>query len=177
LEAIDWIAEEVARNHAAGRLPVKAEAFGRCEIDGVRLYGIADRIDRAADGSLAIIDYKTGKAPSGKAVREGYSMQLGLLGLIAEHGGFEDVAGRPTTFEYWSLAKDRGRLGHLSSPVGGRNGIDPAEFTTLAARNFQAAAGHWLTGDAPFTAKLHPEHAPYGDYDQLMRLDEWYGRE
>jgi len=24
---------------------------------------------------------------------------------------------------------------------------------------------------------LHPEHAPYGDYDQLMRRDEWYGRE
>jgi len=23
---------------------------------------------------------------------------------------------------------------------------------------------------------LHPEQAPYGDYDQLMRLDEWYGR-
>jgi ATP-dependent helicase/nuclease subunit B len=48
---------------------------------------------------------------------------------------------------------------------------------TVAARNFIAAAETWLTGDAPFTAKLHPEHAPYGDYDQLMRLDEWYGRE
>jgi ATP-dependent helicase/nuclease subunit B len=24
---------------------------------------------------------------------------------------------------------------------------------------------------------LHPEYAPYGDYDQLMRRDEWYGRE
>mgnify|MGYP006142135021 CR=1 FL=1 len=39
-----------------------------------------------------------------------------------------------------------------------------------------AAAGQWLTGSEPFTAKLHPEYAPYGDYDQLMRLDEWYGR-
>ena len=35
----------------------------------------------------------------------------------------------------------------------------------------------WLTGAEPFTAKLHPIYAPYGDYDQLMRLDEWYGRE
>ena len=34
----------------------------------------------------------------------------------------------------------------------------------------------WLTGDEPFTAKLNPAYAPYGDYDQLMRLEEWYGR-
>ena len=39
------------------------------------------------------------------------------------------------------------------------------------------AVARWLTGDAPFVAKLHPELAPYGDYDQLMRLDEWYGRQ
>ena len=26
-------------------------------------------------------------------------------------------------------------------------------------------------------AKLHPEYAPYAEYDQLMRRDEWYGRE
>jgi ATP-dependent helicase/nuclease subunit B len=176
-EAIDWIAEQVARNRAEGRLPFRAEIWGESKIDGVTLGGKVDRIDKLADGSLAIIDYKTGKAPSGKAVREGYSMQLGLLGLIAEGKGFPDVAGTPSCFEYWSLAKDRGRLGHLSSPVGGKNGIDPAEFTTIAARHFIAAAREWLTGEAPFTAKLHPEHAPYGDYDQLMRLDEWYGRE
>ena len=39
------------------------------------------------------------------------------------------------------------------------------------------AAAKWLTGDEPFTAKLNPAYAPYGDYDQLMRLEEWYGRE
>ena len=177
MEAIDWIAGEVAKNKEAGRLPVAAEARGECEIGGVSLYGIADRIDRAADESLVIVDYKTGKPPSGKAVAEGYSMQLGLLGLIAEHGGFEGIDGLPAAFEYWSLARSKGRLGYVDSPVGGKKGIDPAEFTTLAARNFIAAAEKWLLGEEPFTAKLHPEYAPYGDYDQLMRLEEWYGRE
>jgi ATP-dependent helicase/nuclease subunit B len=104
-------------------------------------------------------------------------MQLGLLGLIAERGGFEEIEGVPACFEYWSLARKAGKLGYVASPVAGRNGIDPAEFTTIAARNFLGAAARWLTGDEPFTAKLHPEHAPYGEYDQLMRLDEWYGRE
>jgi ATP-dependent helicase/nuclease subunit B len=178
LEAIDWIAAEMAKNRASGRRPVAAEAKGTCEVEGVKLYGEADRIDRLADGSLAIVDYKTGKPPSAKAVAEGYSMQLGLLGLIAARGGFDGIAGIPACFEYWSLARDRtGKLGYVASPVGGRSGIDPAEFTAVATRNFLAAAARWLTGDEPFTAKLHPEHAPYGDYDQLMRLDEWYGRE
>src|SRR3546814_568674 len=77
----------------------------------------------------------------------------------------------------WSSDVCSSDLGYVASPVGGRNGLDPADFTTLAARNFIAAAEKWLTGAEPFTAKLHPEYAPYGDYDQLMRLDEWYGRE
>ncbi len=177
LEAIDWVAAEMARGSEAGRRPLSAETVGTTVIDGIALKGIADRIDITGDGTLAIVDYKTGMPPSRKAVEEGYSMQLGLLGLIAERGGFDGIEGVPAAFEYWSLAKKAGKLGHVASPVGGKSGIDPADFTTLAARNFAAAAAHWLTGDAPFTAKLHPEHAPYGDYDQLMRLEEWYGRE
>jgi ATP-dependent helicase/nuclease subunit B len=50
------------------------------------------------------------------------------------------------------------------------------EFLDRAYRNFAEAAGKWLTGTEPFTAKLNPAYAPYGDYDQLMRLEEWYGR-
>jgi ATP-dependent helicase/nuclease subunit B len=177
LEAIDWIAEEVAKNREAGRRPLRAEAWGETEVAGVTLHGMADRIDRLADGSLAIVDYKTGTPPGPKAVGEGYSMQLGLLGLIAERDGFDGIEGVPAAFEYWSLARKAGKLGYVASPVGGRSDIDPVDFTTVAARHFIAAAEAWLTGGAPFTAKLHPEFAPYGEYDQLMRLDEWYGRE
>jgi ATP-dependent helicase/nuclease subunit B len=178
-EAIDFIAGQVEANRADGRRPLAAEARGLAEIGGVKLYGVADRIDRLADGGLAIVDYKTGSPPSGKAVAEGYSLQLGLLGLIAERGGFDGVEGAAACFEYWSLARDQrsGRLGYVKSPVGGRSGLDAGDFTALAARNFAAAAEKWLSGAEPFTAMLHPEYAPYGDYDQLMRLDEWYGRE
>ncbi|HMJ92532.1 MAG TPA: double-strand break repair protein AddB [Allosphingosinicella sp.] len=176
IEAIDWIADEMARNREAGRRPLRAETRGEIKMDGLTLHGVADRIDRLADGRLAIVDYKTGTPPGPKAVAEGYAMQLGLLGLIAEREGFEGVEGIPAAFEYWSLAKKAGKLGHVSSPVG-KNRIDPETFTELAARNFLGAAARWLTGDEPFTARLRPEYSPYGEYDQLMRLDEWYGRE
>jgi ATP-dependent helicase/nuclease subunit B len=111
-------------------------------------------------------------------VAEGYSMQLGLLGLIAERGGFDGVEGVPIDFEYWSLARNRENgFGYVARPVGGKDGIDPERFTALAADVLARAVRKWLTGAAPFTAKLAPEYAPYGDYDQLMRLDEWYGRD
>ena len=176
-ESIAWIADEMLAQLAAGRRPIVAELFGEREIDAIRLYGKVDRIDRMPDGSLAIVDYKTGQPPGTKQVAAGYAMQLGLLGLIAENGGFKEISGKAGAFEYWSLAQKDGKLGYVAPATGKRVGIDPSEFTALAYRNFAEAAAKWLTGNAPFVAKLHPELAPYADYDQLMRLDEWYGRQ
>ena len=178
--AIAWVGETVAAQAATGRTVVSAEGKGEIALYGVALRGRYDRIDREVDGGLAIVDYKTGKAPSATAVREGFSQQLGLLGLIAERGGFPDAAGEARAFEYWSLAKGRSGFGELTSPCdpGGKGGkIINADFVGVAAANFKAAVELWLTGDAPFTAKKVPEYAPYADYDQLMRLDEWYGRD
>ena len=175
LEAIDWVATTLQANAEDGRLPLTAEIFGQAEVAGVELYGKVDRIDRLADGGLAIVDYKTGKPPSRKQVEAGFALQLGLLGLIAEKGGFPDVTGQAAAYEYWSLARERGQFGHVMSPVGTK-GIAAEDFVAHAAHHLTEAIEHWLTGDAPFTAKLHPEFAPYGDYDQLMRLEEWYGR-
>ena len=180
IEAIDWIATRVAADAAAGRRVAFAEGKGQIALAGVTLTGRYDRIDTLPGGGLGIIDYKTGKAPSSAAVRAGFSLQLGLLGIIAERGGFEGVSGEARCFEYWSLAKDRDSFGKVTSPVddaGKRDKIPTSEFTAIAAENFAAAAARWLTGDEAFTAKLVPEYAPYAEYDQLMRRDEWYGRE
>jgi ATP-dependent helicase/nuclease subunit B len=176
-EAIAWIAAEMVSAKADGRVPLAAEVKGETEINGIRLYGTVDRIDRLADGTLAIVDYKTGEPPAPKQVAAGFAMQLGLLGLIAESEGFEGVTGLARQFEYWSLAQRAGQLGFIAPATGKRSSIDPADFTSMALDRFSEAAARWLTGDAPFTAKLHPALAPYGDYDQLMRLDEWYGRQ
>jgi ATP-dependent helicase/nuclease subunit B len=173
LEAIDWVAELERANRAEGRRPLAAEITGEAVVAGVTVHGRADRIDRLADGGLAIIDYKTGQPPTQKAVTEGFALQLGLLGLIGRAGGFEGVVGDPEAFEYWSLARYRGQFGRLMCPD---KDMGPGEFLDHSYRNFAKAAADWLTGDAPFTAKLNPAYAPYGDYDQLMRLEEWYGR-
>lgn len=180
IEAIDWIVAEMDKQAESGRQVLIAEETGKIMIAGVELRGTADRIDRLAEGGLGIVDYKTGKAPSAAAVRAGYSLQLGLLGLIAERGGFDKISGTAVAFEYWSMARSGDGFGKVSTPVdpeGRRDRIVTAAFTKIAAHNFVEAVATWLTGDEPFTAKLVPEYAPYADYDQLMRRDEWYGRD
>jgi ATP-dependent helicase/nuclease subunit B len=174
MEAIAWVADEERANRAAGRKPIAAEFEGKADVGGIVLEGRADRIDRLADGRLAIIDYKTGKAPAQKAVDAGFALQLGLLGLIARAGGFGDIRGEPGAHEYWSLAKHGAAFGKRTSPD---KDMGPEDFVAHAEANFRAAASTWLLGNEPFTAKLNPAFAPYGDYDQLMRLEEWYGRE
>ncbi|MEO8723016.1 MAG: double-strand break repair protein AddB [Sphingobium sp.] len=181
LAAVEWIAGQVASDLAEGRRIIAVEARGRTSIAGVTLTGQADRIDRLADGSLAIVDYKTGKPPSGAQVKAGYYMQLGLLGLIAERGGFADLGDGQSVsaFEYWSTGKDKGAFGHRKSPVkpgGSDKMIATEELTAHASAHFAQAAEKWLTGTEPFVAKLNPDLPSYGDYDQLMRLEEWYGR-
>ncbi|MGE4323625.1 MAG: double-strand break repair protein AddB [Sphingobium sp.] len=181
---VRWIAEQVMLDRQAGREIAGVELEGRASIAGIMLTGKADRIDRLPDGTIAIVDYKTGKPPGARQVRAGYALQLGLLGLIAEarEGGFPDIGAGAIAgaFEYWSLAKKGDNFGYRESPVdpaGKRDRIVTADFTAHAYDQFTELAGRYLTGTDPFDAQVNPEVAHYGDYDQLMRLEEWYGRD
>ncbi|WP_219892627.1 double-strand break repair protein AddB [Aquisediminimonas profunda] len=178
-EAAEWIERSVAENKAQGRTPLVAEVSGETEFAGVKIRGRADRIDRLTDGRLAIVDYKTGEGPNNKQIAAGFAMQLGLVGLIAEQGGFEGAHGQSGAFEYWSLArhgKSR-QFGKITSPVAGNNAVsEPEKFVDLIAAQFREAAANWLTGIEPYKAKIRPEYA-WADYDQLMRLEEWQGRD
>ena len=180
LAALEWIDAEVATLTSAGRRVLATEIRGDMRVDGIRIHGRADRIDRMPDGALGIIDYKTGKPPSGKMVEAGFALQLGLIGLIARDGGFDGVAGEPTHFEYWSLTRGKGEAGFgwREEPVpGGRkkSGIPREEFLYKTEEYLREAIARWLLGNDPFTAQLRPDIGGYNDYDQLMRLDEWIG--
>jgi ATP-dependent helicase/nuclease subunit B len=176
-EALSWIARETLEMREAGRHIISTESDGTLTVAGVELTGRADRVDRDANGALVIVDYKSGKPPSAKSVKAGFKIQLGLLGAMADAGKFKDVSGKAQGFEYWSLGKNKQKgLGYINRPATAKNGM-LADFIPEALKFAREAVENWIIGDAPFTAKLHPEHAPYDDYNQLMRLNEWYGRQ
>jgi ATP-dependent helicase/nuclease subunit B len=179
MAALQWVEDYNAELALQGRVPVLWEETGAVEIMGVKLHGRADRIDRLADGSLAVVDYKTGKPPSGKMVQEGFALQLGLVALIAERGGFAGVGGKVHGFEYWSLQKKSDVFGYCEEPVPeGRKktGLPREQFVPETLRFLTEAIEDYILGTKPFTARPNPDLPGYTDYDQLMRLEEWQGR-
>ncbi len=181
MKALEWVEDTIAGFD--GRKPALFEEWGEVTFQGVHIFGKVDRIDTLSDGTLAIVDYKTGGPPTGKEVEAGFALQLGTIGLMAEAGGFEKLTGTATRFEYWSLAKndksDTG-FGYIATPVlegNKRSGIPPEDFLPQAREYLEGALDTWILGDAPFTARLNPDAKVYATYDQLMRLDEWMGRE
>ncbi|MGH6785578.1 MAG: double-strand break repair protein AddB [Novosphingobium sp.] len=179
---LEWIDVEIANRAAEGRGVLESEIKGEMMFAGVKVHGRADRIDRLPDGAIAVVDYKTGAPPSGAMVEQGYALQLGTIGLIARAGGFAGVAGEPTHFEYWSLAKGKSSeagFGYVSEPItegAKKSGLPRDEFLSRIESFLREAIETWIVGDAPFEASLQPDRFGYNDYDQLMRLDEWQAR-
>lgn len=175
--ALETLVDLVRAGEADGRTVISCEATGAMDWRGVRVHGRADRIDRLADGALAIVDYKTGAPPSGKKVEKGFALQLGLLGLIAREGDFGGLSGDATHFEYWSLARENGEFGYVTTPIkhpGSKKGkIAPEDFLPLHAQYLDRAIDLFIKGREPFTARFNPDYPGYNDYDQLMRLEEW----
>jgi ATP-dependent helicase/nuclease subunit B len=174
----DWVADiEIQRRSDRPPIALIPEASGTLSLERpgglFRLTGRADRIERRRDGGLAILDYKTGAAPSQKEVDAGLAPQLLLEAAMAQEGAFgEAVAGITEELTYW----------HLSG------GYQPGELRTLF-RGDAAAIASAVAGarnalcalidayDAPdrcYLSQPHPGYAPrFSDYAQLARVAEW----
>ncbi|MFT9099175.1 MAG: double-strand break repair protein AddB [Zymomonas mobilis subsp. pomaceae] len=174
LQAINWIEQQIQQMTEEGRSIVKVEQYGKCLIEGIELFGWVDRIDRLSDGSLAIVDYKTGQPPSSKSVTSGDNLQLGLLALIIEQGGIPSIEGHVQAFEYWSMAQNKNKqAGYKISVLGGKQAISPEAFLNFTEKRFSEVIQSYLLGNAAFTARPYRGKKLYDDYVQLMRFDEW----
>ncbi|MFP4003712.1 MAG: double-strand break repair protein AddB, partial [Alphaproteobacteria bacterium] len=168
---LDW---EYARR-AAGAAPLLLEAKGALDLDagqGFTLIARADRIDRLAAGGHAIIDYKTGRAPSDKEVGAGFAPQLPLEGAILEAGGFEDAeAGAAHALLYVTLGG--GRTPGEERPVtGGAGSAEACVAEALAGLKSLIAQYH--DPSTPFLSRPHVQFlAHQSDYDHLARVKEW----
>jgi ATP-dependent helicase/nuclease subunit B len=132
----------------------------------------ADRIDRRRDGTLAIIDYKTGSVPQAGEVQLGYAPQLTLEAAIAEAGGFAEVAALPVgELAYWKLGG--GDPAGEVRPVG-RSDAERAALIAEARRGVEQLVAHFDDPGVPYRAVPLPERAPrFSDYAHLARVKEW----
>jgi ATP-dependent helicase/nuclease subunit B len=176
-----WFIAFERQHRAAGFTTLAAERKGELVLSGpvgpFTLRARADRIDLGPDG-LAIIDYKTGAAPSNKEVAAGFSPQLPLEAVIARQGGFADVAAAPvSTIAYLELRgiADGGRYRSVTVKRD-KTVLDAAALADDAAAALAQRIAAFDDPHTPYLSRPRPQWMKWeGPYDHLARVREWSG--
>ena len=174
----DWVAEAERVRRLAGPKPaVRSEVSGEWTLPGTArpflLRGRADRIERNPDGTLAILDYKTGVVPNSAQVEQGLNPQLPLEAAMAAAGVFgPDVQGQTAEMTYWHLTG-----GYEAGAEHKLFRGDPAEAMARAddaQRKLCALVQAFDDPNRAYLSQPHPGAAPrFSDYVQLARVLEW----
>jgi ATP-dependent helicase/nuclease subunit B len=164
-----WIIAFENERRAKGWRPLALEREGRMTLaSSLTLIGRADRIDARSDGTIEIIDYKTGAPPTADEVVSGLEPQLPLLGLIAQQGGFEALGPR-TVGALRYVQVGAGAEGGKDVPIKG----EPAQLIAEAETALWAWIERFADPAMPYRATPRPGLGPrYDDYDHLARLAE-----
>jgi ATP-dependent helicase/nuclease subunit B len=169
-----FIAWEAQRRANASALHAEVKGELKIQIDKwiFKLTTRADRIEQLADGSFAILDYKTGSTPTEPQVRTGLSPQLTLEGAILQQGGFKGVApGSLSEFAYVSL-RGREPAGE-EKPIAFKEGT-PDFHADRALVRLRGVVERFADVKTPYRSLVSPMwKARYGDYDHLARVAEW----
>ncbi len=184
---VEWFLQQEAKRRDSF-VPVGTESEGRITLaGGFTLRGRADRIDRTRGGqAVAILDYKTGTAPSLKAVKAGQSPQLPLLGLIAQQGGFAGLGPAVVAeLAYWQITGGAtpGKIVSIFVPGGDPESVelvksfggDPDPIAA-AADGLERLIAAYDDPTTPYPAWPHPDRPPrFDDYAHLARVKAWAG--
>lgn len=173
MDAFEWFEAFDAEQRLAGA-PVVIEGEGAMEIKNLphafTLKVRADRIDRLNDGTLAIFDYKTGKAPSLKQAKT-FSPQLALTAMIAEAGGLADAPAAPISV--LAYLKVLGRKGGREDETRVEDGEAKAAIEEARER-LHSLLMTFADENTPYLPQPRPQFTDsHGDYDILSRRREW----
>ena len=142
------------------------------------LYGKTDRIDVAKDGTVTIVDYKTGSVPVISDIKSGYNPQLALEAYILTQNGYEDLPEKQselsiTDLKYYKLSgtKDGGQI---SSALGSKNSIAPKTLIDdTITRLIEMINLFSLEKTAYIASPNFSKRSKYNDYEHLERISEW----
>lgn len=174
-DAARWLAAFEADRRARG-IEIHVEARLEMQISGpagpFRLTAKADRIELSATGA-AVLDFKTGSAPSGKQVRNGFSPQLTLTGAILAGAGLRGVgAGTPEELTYVEIS---GRK-VAGKTVVRASGGEAAELSAAALAGLTRRIARFDDPATPYPSWVAPQFMGNfgGNYDHLARVWEWH---
>ena len=173
-----WLAADAARSARVAER--RTEVGGRWDlpIDGIpfTLTGYADRLDLLADGSLAVLDYKTGRPPSEKEVQSLLAPQLALEAAMARAGAFGgDFAGRPIAELAYLHLKGGETGGSWEKRGTTAEGLGPEALAEAAKAGLESLVRGFRDPDRGWISRRHVrfEKDRSGTYDHLARVAEW----
>ncbi len=169
LTVANWFVEnEEAREktHEVVGVEVKAEAL--VPNTNFTLTAKADRIDSSkADGSLIIIDYKTGGVPGAAQIYAGFAPQLPLEGWLAQEGTFKGISSAQVSeLSFWKLS----------------GGVPPCKVTKIdepelrieeAIEGLTKMVELFSKETTAYLSRPSPLSGHRSDYDHLARVKEW----
>lgn len=179
----EWFVEHEQERRTIAR-PLVTEGRAALDIEGIaqgfRLIARADRIDRLVDGTLAIIDYKTGSTPDVRHVVSGLAPQLPLEAAMASRGAFAGVPAAPVSqLRFWHVTggDPAGEEVFVDGATFGRERqtVPPvAQLAEAAMAGLRALITRFDDPQTPYHARPRPDYAlRYNDYAHLARIKEW----
>ena len=162
----------------AGRVRKRhAEIRGEWQVHlggNFRITGEADRVDELLDGTLEILDFKTGSPPSPASMKAFEAPQLPVEALMAQAGAMHKIDPAPSSaLTYIKIGL--GPEAFKPSSFALAEGMEVMEAADEIWRRMQGHIDFFLLRETPLPARLLPLKSQRfaGPYDHLARVAEW----
>jgi ATP-dependent helicase/nuclease subunit B len=171
---VRWLADRAPRRIRAA-IEQKAEISFDTSIGPVKLEATADRIEQLSDGTLAIIDFKTGQPKKAAQVESGLEPQLALEAAIAARVPFGPIGPAPASqliYFRMSMSAETAKDDN-GQPLAFRNGTT-AQIAEDALEGLKALIEQYARPTQAYYSKPRVEFIwTVSDYDRLARRAEW----
>ncbi|MES2835060.1 MAG: double-strand break repair protein AddB [Pseudomonadota bacterium] len=171
-----WLADFERQRRARG-VELLVEQKGAMTFDApagpFTVKAFADRIELSAHGG-AVMDFKTGAAPSAKQVKAGFAPQLTLTGAILAAGGFPETRG-PVEPDELTYVRVVGRTTPGEAVVRAA-GAEAAALSQAALEGLKARVARFDEVETAYVSWAAPQFMGSfgGGYDHLARVWEWH---
>lgn len=131
----------------------------------------ADRIDVLKDGTLSIMDYKTGSPPAIDKVKNSEAPQLLIETIIAENNGYKNLPknSKVSELKYIKLKKD-----DLGKETSINNICDIEEAVNKLKEDLEKIIKEFRNENTPFYSQPNEsKKLSFPNYEHLSRVKEW----
>lgn len=172
-----WLSWDAGRRDAMASARIEESAELELVLEdgsAFTLSATADRIEKLADGSYVVIDYKTGAPPSKKTVAVGFAPQLTLEAEMIRLGAFGGIEAEARVSDAFYVKLGGGDGLKESGIVERKSGATVAQLGEDHMKGLRILLQEFRRADFPYVPRPYPQFESRSTtYDHLSRYREW----